>query len=676
MPQMSHSKMLHIPLSKDEDEIYQELDISEDYTPEHLQRDLDDLEEVGLIRHMVHDDQRIYYARDGLSWADIVQYDNPIRNQILKTLINNPKGFAILYNTQKGKCALIAAEVERWSNMTDKKVIPIVFVDNAKDQADQTGEALKGFLGDEKYNVMILSSNHGLNVGAINDKIDLYAGDLDNEHKIPVIVALTNNDQRKKVIQIIARILKKVTTRNSPLRYGIIYDEADKTYPTLRDSNAEVDGETCSLYRLTIANETAVHRIGWVSATEGDMLEDYPEVYNAMMHPVPEGSTNYRAFHHEDAIIHCVQQSVRDNNDSYALRIINGVKIVENDGTERDLRQHFKTPIRLANGQNYYRKTIINSTASVAKQNELAKEIVEKDMYAITVNMSGVRLHRKNMPILKFSSKGRRFNEVLFYIYKKLNLHDKPLFIIGRRKVDRGIGFHYAPRLHDDTQLPMPKRISEVAGMGDLMTDGIEGLIWTDMILGKIGDKDTAVQKAGRLAGIIAMSQYYHGHIDFWTDVSTASSITRHNNVVDIAGTKRGCSVLQAVEHAKSENPAVAIQSPCDHLLSDVFATQDDAKAWCEAQLNSSAKCGLFKDDDRPTTSLALATKYKCYIGENDLVSIEIATVLGNRISPNDVNRIRRAVHTGAKARIMPVKIGTVNKCVVVYSDRMRKTTV
>lgn len=666
--------MSDIPLSKDEDEIYSLLDIPEEYTPEDLRKDLSDLEDVGLIKYMVHDDERIYYARDGLAWADIVHHDNPMHKQILTTLINNPTGFMILYNTQKGKCVLIATEIERWSREPNKKVIPIVFVDNAKDQADQTGDGLRAFLGDDRYNVMILSSNHGFNVSSVNDKIDLYAGDEDNEHKIPVIVALTNNEQRKKVMQIIARILKKVSNRKSPLRYGIIYDEADKTYPALRDVVTSVEGDTqSSLFKLTITNDAAVHRIGWVSATEGDMLDDYPEVQNAMMHPVPEGSTNYRAFHHEDAIIHQVPHTIKDSNDTYALKIIDGVKIVNAVGEVKDLTKHFTTPITLANGQIYYRKTIINSTASVAKQNALADEIAKKDMYAITVNMYGIKVYRNNQPMMKFSSKGRRFNEVLYYIYKKLDMHDKPIFIIGRRKVDRGIGFHYAPRLDETTQRPVPKMIEKISGMGDLMTDGIDGLIWTDMILGRIGDKDTAVQKAGRLAGIIAMSLQYHGHITFWTDMSTANSITRHNKVVDVAGAKRGCSALQAIEHAKSENPVVEVEAPCDHLLSDVFATQDQAKAWCDVELNNSSKCGLFKDDDRATTSLANATKFKCYRSTNDIVVIETAAITGSKIAEADVNRIRRAVHTGAKARIMPVRINGRNKCVVVYSDKMRK---
>ena len=104
-----------------------------------------------------------------------------------------------------------------------------------------------------------------------------------------------------------------------------------------------------------------------------------------------------------------------------------------------------------------------------------------------------------------------------------MKMEDRPLLIIGRRKVDRGLGFHYAPR------------------------DGSEGLIWTDIILGRIDDVNTAVQKAGRLAGIIAQCPQYYGKCTYWTDEHTQREILRHNTIVDEANKLTGCSVLQAV---------------------------------------------------------------------------------------------------------------------------------
>jgi hypothetical protein len=75
----------------------------------------------------------------------------------------------------------------------------------------------------------------------------------------------------------------------------------------------------------------------------------------------------------------------------------------------------------------------------------------------------------------------------------------------------------------------------------------MEGLIWTDIILGRIEDTNTAVQKAGRLAGIIGQCPQYYGKCTYWTDERTQRDILRHNNIVDEANKLTGCTVLQAV---------------------------------------------------------------------------------------------------------------------------------
>ena len=61
---------------------------------------------------------------------------------------------------------------------------------------------------------------------------------------------------------------------------------------------------------------------------------------------------------------------------------------------------------------------------------------------------------------------------------------------MGRRKIDRGLTFHYSP-----TNNEYVKTIKSINGMGDLIIDAndINGLIWTDMILGKISDVTSAV---------------------------------------------------------------------------------------------------------------------------------------------------------------------------------------
>ena len=88
--------------------------------------------------------------------------------------------------------------------------------------------------------------------------------------------------------------------------------------------------------------------------------------------------------------------------------------------------------------------------------------------------------------------------------------------------------------------------------------------MWTDMILGRIDDKNTAVQKAGRLAGIVAQCPQYPGQLTWWTDERTANSIMRHNLIVDSANTKRAHTTLQAVERAKVEVPEKKLEKKKD----------------------------------------------------------------------------------------------------------------
>jgi hypothetical protein len=178
-----------------------------------------------------------------------------------------------------------------------------------------------------------------------------------------------------------------------------------------------------------------------------------------------------------------------------------------------------------------FRKVIVNGGSKCASMEAFAMRRIAEGSYAITVNMSGVVVYRAGHEKKKYSSKGTRFGQLLFKIYKELGLHNKPLFIIGRRKVDRGLGFHFTPR------------------------DGSEGLVWTDMILGRVDDKSTAVQKAGRLAGVVVHCPQYSGSLTWWTDEKTASMICRHNDVVDVANSKKGCSALQALVRGEAEVP-------------------------------------------------------------------------------------------------------------------------
>jgi hypothetical protein len=206
-----------------------------------------------------------------------------------------------------------------------------------------------------------------------------------------------------------------------------------------------------------------------------------------------------------------------------------------------------------------------------------AKWVNTKGMYAFVFNGyagASVKVYRPDMPLLTYKTKGKRFGETLFYIYKKLNLSDKPIMIIGRRKVDRGLGFHYCPRTNDEIRIDGPD--------GILITKDREGLIWTDQILGRIDDKNIASQKAGRLAGIIGNSPQYPGITYYWTDEHTEMLIRRHNTIVDVANTYSGCSVLQAVKHAEDNTPVIKVNHRVDPFSFLVYDNIEIVKNACE----------------------------------------------------------------------------------------------
>jgi hypothetical protein len=245
-------------------------------------------------------------------------------------------------------------------------------------------------------------------------------------------------------------------------------------------------------------------------------------------------------------VVKVVTHRVKDSNDVYAESIL------------ANNREHFAKSITLKNGTQGFRKTIVNAGAKTSTMETFARKRVADGHYAITLNMLGVWVYRPGHEKKRYATKGKRFGELLFNIYVELGLHDRPLFIIGRRKVDRGLGFHWAPR------------------------DGSDGLVWTDMILGRVDDKDMAVQKAGRLAGVVAQCPQYPGKLTWWTDEKTSKSVSYHNNVVDEANTRRGCSALQAMTRAEAAVPEERESNDDDNFEVEwnEFTTFEEAKAY------------------------------------------------------------------------------------------------
>ena len=519
-------------IRRDVESIYEDLaDVDYDVYLSNLE-DLIDMSYVLRETDDVEDCTR-FRARDGLTWADVSVIDCPIKTQILLLLIENPTTFFVLYNTQKGKLRIASEEIRGWSSAPGKKVVAFIIVDNDKTLADHIADGVFKVV-EELGEVFTLSSNSPVTVQNIKDRIDSYAH---YRSKMPVIVALNNAKQMKKVVAIMKHIQERME-QCPQLRYGVVFDEADKVYPPNRELFLD----------LIVNDNRALHRLGFVTATEGDLMDvDYPECANAYMYPVPPGDPNYRAIHSADVFIQLVAHPVKDNHDTYAENIL------------QSNRDYFKNTIPLKDGSRGYRKVIVNGCGKTASMAGFARRRVDQGAYAITFNMMGVVVYRPNCETKRYSAKGQNFGKLLFTIYKELGLHDKPLFIIGRRKVDRGVGFHWAPR------------------------DGSEGLIWTDMILGSADNKDKATQKAGRLAGIVVHCPQYPGQLTWWTDAKTANMVVGHNSIVDEANTKRGCSALRAISHARDTvvlEDLVQPRLPTYKISLQTFDSVEAAKLW------------------------------------------------------------------------------------------------
>jgi hypothetical protein len=447
--------------------------------------------------------------------------------------------------------------MSKWSNIKEKRVVSFLIVDNDKTLAEQSVNGLFDCFEkvpnhesvekiDEKYKVKIfeLSSNTKVSLREIITHIDAYAC-FPADYKMPLIVILANPKQMKKFIELLAHIRNRSHTG---LCAGIIWDEADKVYPQYREKSFSINGVETSYIDFIRSDDKTIYRTGFVTATDGELLEDdtYEECMNAYHYPIDNSDPDYRAIHHSDSKLHYIECPRSDSNNKVAEDIICNNWV-----------SHFSNPYTLPTGERYFHKTIVNSNSKGEDMKDFANLIVEKDAYCMTFNQNGIILYTPtNKRGKKYTAKKKRFCQVLFYIYKMNKLHDRPLFIIGRRKVDRGLGFHYAPRRNGH-------RITTIDGSdGFCQTDGVEGLIWTNLILGnKIDDdivKKTGVQKVGRGAGIIGQCPQYPGEFHYWMNQKNADDIIYHYNKVDNINRLKGSnSMVQAITRALNETEQI-----------------------------------------------------------------------------------------------------------------------
>ena len=547
-------------LSKRIDELYDDLSLDVEYNV--FEKSLLNLVENKLI-FCSDETNRSYSVVNDVFWKDWIMKDS-LSVQIMRQIAINIYAYFILLNTQKGKSYQMANVIDSYSP-TEFKHVAFIYVDNDRTLAAQ---ATNGFNKSNKIKTFLLSSNNRINIDTIKKYILRYDQGL--EAQMPVILALSNPNQNSKVVHLIDFIINRVSTKNSLLRFSILFDEADRVYPAVRNKvvcieNLETEEKKEVTLLEQISHNFALHQIVFVTATEGDLLdEDYPEIYYAKFYNSDTKGADefYSAMHTPDARIHVLgsksygksKKKELVDNPHYNITYYESSDdtIIDCKGNKfaehilENFYDHFDEPLTLSNGTTYFRKVIINSNIKKVEMLSIANHIINNyKWYALTFNDSGITLYRYEKEPIKFPKNKIPFNEMLFCIYKHYELQDKPLFIIGRKKVDRGLTFHYAPRDNMDRYITFKPENEDAF----VHTDGKEGLIWTDLLLGSVNDPNTAVQKAGRCAGIIRHCPQYTNEITYWTDVQTTQMIISHNLLIEELNTPENLHKDESVSY-------------------------------------------------------------------------------------------------------------------------------
>ena len=553
----------------------------------YFQVKIDELISKGFILKAHNDDFTTYYIiNEGItrvdcraSYAKIDICETQL--SILLQLIENNDTFFIFKNTQSGKSGIMIKELIKWYCEEKYAVVPFLVLTNYKDMATQTVDRIKKSFAEQGKHIKIFElSSSGIKkkeeiiIKEIKDACVLWAGDKIN-NPMPIICLLDNDIQQKKMLKILKYIRDFVVNNrdHNKIRYGVIWDEADKTYARARNEKFTLkNGEEVSCKMFMVDNTEALYRLGFASATDGTLLSmdgdkvNYPECAGAVNYydDAMEDNPHYRAIHLPGAIIHNIKSTPKEKLNSFAERVL-----AEN-------AEHFKTPEHLPTGEENQRKTLINGNVSVADMAKFATEHSKKGFYVIVYNSSGgagLKLYKNGSLFRNYNLKDYSVNERLFYIYKTQNLCDKPLIVIGGLKMNRGITFHYCPCKEETIK----------GEDGDITTKNKEGLVFTDMISGDIGDDSTAVQKQGRPSGNIGDSPQYSGETHYWGVESTTEKVINHNKLMDMINKDMGMEtildkknrILEECNAALPKRPKVNHRVPAN--LFRVYKGDDEA---------------------------------------------------------------------------------------------------
>jgi hypothetical protein len=599
------------------------LDEGEIFSEEECNLHIDSLVQKNFLRSALHEDARFYVLNEHIPQSVCESQLTGIELLIIRQFYKNAKATFIVYNTQKGKTAILSKQIRQIKQNSNLKPIFYMIVSNDKTLADQSSESIQQTVEDCGCEVFTLSSSSKITFKDLKGAIDNYIAF--DEYKTPVIIALANNQQLDKIMMLMAHVQFR-NIRNPHVKNVPMFDEADETYQRIRDKTVRYNDKIESFLGMIDKENRSLEAVYWISATEGGLLEEYPECENAANYECDEeelSCPNYRAMHHPSTKFHIVKELSRESKNGYALRNID-----ENES-------HFMDPIVLPSGEIYFRKAIINSCSKRSSMVDLATTL-RPSWHVMIFNQTGLTVFKHGDPVKKIiKTKGQRFNQLLFDTYKKYGLHDKPLAIMGNKKVNRGTSFHYAPK------------------------DGSEGLIWTDIILGNISDKNQAVQKGGRLAGKISQCpQYLENELCYWTTQNTVSLICTHNSRIDdINKNVSGCNIGDAFRSASERIKPTVVKHTIDkskfrvyrdlqdmeHVVKDIsgktYIFQDPINGFIHTSLNGPSQIATVFDAIKKVNSGYTGqrdsnsggrTVYPCYLDVTDPRTLLYVVLIDN----------------------------------------------
>ena len=361
-------------------------------------------------------------------------------------------------HTQRGKTAYTKQLVQHYIAL-DPTYLPFFVLDNNTALAVQTQQALED-LG----TCLALHSLGNTNEREIIHTLDTVLFDGNRRF---MVLALDNTHQIPRM----ARIMQHA--KNIGYKPLLVVDEADKTYPHCRPA----------LYSLT-------DRWIFVSATLGS-LQNYPECLAAVVKhaPIPApvwnagGSDPYRGIMSNGSVTS--EYGTDGYKEDSALQCI------------RDNRNYFFGHVIGADGVARHRKVLIHGS-SIPRMVELAKTLASDGWGVVCV--FGVGTFAVKDGEITGGVKNRKIsvNQAIAALVQQYQLDtDRPLAVIGNRKMDRGITYH----------------------------NFNDGIIFTDCLLGHVKNTDTAVQKAGRLAGNIASLPQFHNALRWFANANTLQRI-------------------------------------------------------------------------------------------------------------------------------------------------------